>query len=316
MAEEQKNPLEDPKLDLNDIDAVNALIEKDAKAAGIDPGAPPVRNDKGQFVSTKPDPKDEDLVYQKTISIAGKEFTFEADSEEEVNAQVEAAYQAALATAQRPVTQEKVVDPKIAEQEQADLNSLWLKAVSGDRAAYDAYQEKSGAIDKFIEKKYGVKVSDLKEVVEQNRTNRSNQAWAVAVEEFKKDSSIEYSLNKTNETLMGGELSKLNLWGTPSKESLVKAYNSLKEKGIEFITVKKEAEQEPTTTEPQKKKRNSSLLINAGTQHTDRNAQKLSTTPTAPSQEQVWAAIEKAGMSMEEAAIWWNTQVAKSQTQS
>lgn len=312
MADEKK------ELDFNDTEAVNAQIKADAEAAGLDVSKPVERDAQGRFTQkVDPQEKQEAVDYEKTIKIGDKEFTFTAGTEAEVTAQVEAAYSAALAAAQRaPEKAKPEADPRVAEQEKADLQSLWIKAVGGDTAAYDLYMEKSGALDKFIEKKYGVKGEDLKRVVEKDRSGSISERWASATDEFVKSKGSEWApLTKEQEILVGYELAHLSLANNPSKESLSKAIDSLKGKGVIFGKPATQTEERETETQvevktPVKRKPTSSFMP-GGTQTQDTNSRRHN--PSLPTEAQIMEATKN--MSIEEMGLWWNNLVSKAGAQ-
>lgn len=219
------------------------------------------RNDKGQFVS-KEDELDEEIVYQRTLNIGGKQITLEDSTPEGLLNQVEAAL---AVTAPAPAKQETAEQkPGLSNDEMFDIG---MKLQRGEVEAIDTYIEKSGVIDKYFEKK-GVKLDELKAVTSERVSTKQETAWQRATEEFTSDPDNDYVINPQNGKLMGYKLAELGLANKPSVESLKKAYDALKEDGMVFPS--------NTATVPKKRQTGSSVFGSGGYTSKNRSTAKVS----------------------------------------
>lgn len=218
------------------------------------------RDEKGQFaagtttakvaVTTTPEKKegDEPTVYKDTFLIGGKQVEFTGDSPADVLKQVKVAQQT-WEMAKAPEPKKEEVKPPFTPEE---LAALQLKASSGDLKAIEEYMVKSGAIDRYLESK-GFKPEEYKAILEERATTKVVKDWDGAVKDFLAGS--DWPGGTQNEKLLKYKLAELKddkgqpLAYSPSKESLMKAYESLKEEGMLFAREEQKTEEvKPVTT--------------------------------------------------------------------
>jgi hypothetical protein len=177
--------------------------------------------------------------FSRTEIIGGREFTFTAPTELELERMVSNAYRVASAVqSHEPPTREDVVDPVAAQaaaaaKAEADAVArveLELKFKRGEIGAAD-YIEQSGAMAEYLEKQ-GVPLSALKAAVEQNQSSAYEKSWADATTEFLKSS--DWPGGERNTELLGLKLTALrDAEGKPLSEAkdkvgaLREAYASL-----------------------------------------------------------------------------------------
>lgn len=219
------------------------------------------RNEKGQFVSAAPVVKTEadkkveadaiaaaaqPTVFKDTVTIGGKQMEFEGKDASDILAQVKVATQAYEMGRAKP--EEKKVEEKKEGLTGEELAALTLRASTGDLKAMEEYMVKSGAIDRYLESK-GVKVDQIKSVLETQATDHVKQEWSGAVTEFLANS--DWPGGTQNEKLLKYKLAELKdeagqpLAYAPSAKNLQTAYAALKEEGLLFTV---EAKTEQTTT--------------------------------------------------------------------
>lgn len=164
--------------------------------------------------------------------INGKTFTFEADSDAELNVMVLNAYRVGNAL-QAEAAAAPVVDPavaaaaeaKAAEAAQVKKSELELKFKRGEISTED-YLEQSGAVALYLEKQ-GVPLAELKATLDKNRTQNEVQSWQDATTEFLKTS--DWPGGDQNLKLIGMKLVALNLTEATDKVAAIsQAYAALK----------------------------------------------------------------------------------------
>lgn len=178
--------------------------------------------------------------FKRTETIGGREFTFEASSELELERMVSNALRVAYAVQETPATSvaEAVVDPAIAQKAAEDAAAakaeLELQFKRGDISAAD-YIEKSGAMEDYLAKK-GVPLDALKAVVTKNQEDSESQSWADAVEAFKAGPGSDWPGGDRNLQIIGLVIaSKPDLLNATDKvAALAQAYASMKSTGMVF----------------------------------------------------------------------------------
>jgi len=236
--------LEDGALDqVNSVEEIKSLLHAKAAEQGIKPEGKAAPEVKGE--------EKEDL-YHDSFVIGGKEYTFYSETPAGINQQVKAAM-AAHDNATKPVVQ--VDDAAATKKAQDELAAIKVRMLSGDPKAFDEYIEKSGAIDKYLAKQ-GIPASELKEVVEERKSDKVTQSWEAATAAFLKDS--DWPGGDQNLKLMGLKLAELGLGDKPPVESLKAGYESMKSEGLLFPVEPVEA------PKAQKKAAASSSVFNTG----------------------------------------------------
>jgi hypothetical protein len=177
--------------------------------------------------------------FTRTEVIGGKEFTFDGESESEVNSMVLNAYRVAQAVTEPAAV---VVDPTVAaaaaEKAAADAvvakSELELKFKRGEVTASE-YIEQSGAMKEYLEKN-GVPLDELKAAVDKNRTQTYEVSWQDATKTFlTSDAGKSWPGGDKNLKLIGLKLASMDLTDAPDKvAALAAAYESLKADGILF----------------------------------------------------------------------------------
>lgn len=185
----------------------------------------------------------EPSAFSCTENIAGKVFTFEADSQAELNEMVANAYRVAYAVKSDPEpVQQEVVEPVVDPAKEAAAQAeLELQFKNGQISAKD-YLEKSGAIAVYLAEQ-GVPVQELKESVETNRENNFRQSWAEATEVFlNSNAGADWPGGERNKNLIGMKLASMGLVDAEDKvAALATAYAAMKAEGMLFT------EQQATT---------------------------------------------------------------------
>jgi hypothetical protein len=179
--------------------------------------------------------------FSRTETIGGREFTFEATSEIELERTINNAYKVAYAVQQtESVTPIVTIDPAVAAAEaetqalaKADLE---LKFKRGDISAAD-YIEQSGAVKDYLERQ-GVPVEALKATLEKSQLDQETQSWADATQVFLHGpAGSDWPGGDKNLELIGLKLQSLGLVDAHDKvAALAQAYNSLKSTGMIFPT--------------------------------------------------------------------------------
>jgi hypothetical protein len=178
-----------------------------------------------------------------TENIGGKELTFEAESQGELDRMVANAYRVAFAVKSPEVaTAEPVVDvlkqeADAAAKAAADAAAkaeLELKFRRGE-IPVDEYLTQSGAINRFLEKE-GVSIDALKATVSQNQNTQFEKSWAEATEEFLHSAAgADWPGGDKNRELIGMKLASMNLIDAKDKVgALAAAYADMKKSGMVF----------------------------------------------------------------------------------
>lgn len=221
----------------------------------------------------EPEAKDDDakFAYADDFSIGGKSYHFEGDSPAEINRQVKAAI-AAHENATKPEPKQETTAAKrgLSADEKVALELDYRMGKIG----LDEYLDKTGALDAYLEKK-GVKVDQLKEVVEEKVSRKEVDAWATATEAFKQaHGADEWPGGDQNLKIMAYKLAELGLSSTPSVDSLNRAFDAMKSDGLIFpVEPKAEVRVEPQT-QIKKKPSGSSVFGVVGGAGRDRAADK------------------------------------------
>jgi hypothetical protein len=189
-----------------------------------------------------------DKRFSRTEVIGGKEFTFEAASELELERAVNNAFKVAYAL-QEPVAEtvqtEPVVDAAEAERvaaaqatERADLE---LKFKRGEITTAD-YLERSGAVDDYLAKK-GVPIDAIKTTIEDTDNKNFEKSWADATEEFLRSAAgADWPGGENNKTMTGMKLAAMDLIDAKDKvAALAMAYADMKRTGMLFMPDKTSA---------------------------------------------------------------------------
>ena len=181
--------------------------------------------------------------FTRVETIGGRDFTFEAESELELERMINNALKvASVFQSDPPAT---VVDPvkeadaqaareKAAVEQAAARTEMELQFKRGEITAQE-YIEKSGAVKDYLEKQ-GVPLDELKATIEQGRSKTFEQSWADATEEFLHSATgADWPGGEKNKEILGLKLSALNLIDTENKvEAIAKAWSSMKENSMFF----------------------------------------------------------------------------------
>jgi hypothetical protein len=182
-------------------------------------------------------------VFKRTETIGGREFLFEAESELELERQVNNALRVAYALQPtEPEHQEQVVtvDPavaaKAAEEQAAAKAELELQYKRGEITTAD-YLEKSGAVDDYLAKK-GIPLDSLKAAVDRNVNDVFEQSWADATQEFLNGPvGAGWPGGEKNRELLGMQLAAMNLIEATDKvAALGQAFAAMRTKGMIFAS--------------------------------------------------------------------------------
>ncbi len=124
--------------------------------------------------------------FSRTETIAGRQLTFEASSELELETRIREAYEVVEALGTQP--REEPFVPELPAHERAELSEfqkvdLQLKFQRGELTAQQ-YLEQSGAIAEYLEAQ-GTPLELLRETVQTDAQNRFTQSWAEAAEAFR-----------------------------------------------------------------------------------------------------------------------------------
>jgi hypothetical protein len=225
--------------------AIVAEAEKQAAAAVVDEKA---AADKAVADKAAADKAAADAAAAQTFesveTIGGKEFTFTASSQAELDHMIANAYKVAYAVHPTERVIEQVVDPVVAEKAAADKaaaeaaakTELELKFKRGEITASD-YIEQSGALAQYLEKQ-GVPLADLKKAVEANKGNDYEKSWQEASAEFVKTSAgADWPGGEKNLEILGLKIVALGLSEAKDKvAALAQAYADMKRTGMIFPT--------------------------------------------------------------------------------
>lgn len=182
--------------------------------------------------------------FSRVEVIGGKEFTFEAETELEIERMVSNALKVAYAfQSTEPVV--AAADPSVkvaADKAAADAAvadaaaraDLDLQFKSGTISAAD-YIQRSGAVKDYLAKE-GISVDALKRTVETTQDAAEAQSWGQAVETFlNTPAGADWPGGDKNLNLIGLQIQAMNLSDAPDKvAALAKAYNKMKELDIVF----------------------------------------------------------------------------------
>lgn len=245
MAEEQLKVTPELEKSIGEAQSTDQ-ISRLVKEAAAEQGLALPRDDQGRFVAkpTTEEPAqkaadtkeaaDEDKQFTDTFTIGGKTVEISGADAADVLRQYKAAvaaYDIARQEAQpKQQTQEEPKKPLVTEEE---LIALSIRIQSGDLKALDEYMEKTGAVDRYLSKR-GINVGELETTLKERVETKTQNAWEKATNDFKQELGAEWPGGNQNMKLMGYKLAELGLTENPSKDSLLKAFNALKEDGMIF----------------------------------------------------------------------------------
>jgi hypothetical protein len=292
-------------LNAGDITGANRLIGEEAAKAGVDPTTAP-RNERGQFV-TRADAPPATVEFRQEVEVApGKFVTITGADEAEVAQKAELVQQTVAAVAEK-VKEEVTATPeaKPAPLTPDELFDLGVKLSSGKVEAVDEYLDRSGYIDKALEKR-GIRPADLKK----QAADAEAAAWQAATDSFKGEHP-EFIPNKRNHKIVAAEIwiVKGENPNLSPKEAMEKAYlRCVEEETLDLVpenatTAPIIVQEAVNTPPPPKKPRSGSALFGTGGESGTR-----SRVPVA----QVTQAELNEAMKLpaREQAEWWNAQVS------
>jgi hypothetical protein len=178
--------------------------------------------------------------FSRIETIGGREFTFEAGSELELEQLINNAYKVAYAV-QTPVQTEEaapVLDAATvaaAAVVEADIKAaLELKFKNGEISTAD-YLEQSGAIKDYLQRQ-GVPLDALKAAVDTNHDTQYKTSWEQATEQFKSSAAgSSWPGGDQNKNMIGLLIAQMGLLDAPDKVSaLSQAYEQMKTTGMIF----------------------------------------------------------------------------------
>lgn len=225
--------------------AIVAEAEKQAAAAVVDEktAADKVVADKAAADKAAADAAAAQT-FESVETIGGKEFTFTAGSQAELDHMIANAYKVAYAVQPTERVVEQFVDPAVAEKQAADKaaadavakTELELKFKRGEISASD-YIEQSGALASYLERQ-GVPLSELKKAVEANKGNDYEKSWQEASADFVKTSAgADWPGGEKNLEILGLKIVALGLSEAKDKvAALAQAYADMKRTGMIFPT--------------------------------------------------------------------------------
>lgn len=176
-------------------------------------------------------------VFTRTEVIGGKNLTFTAGSDAELDREVLNAYKVAYAL-RDPEVAAPVVDTqaaaRAAEAEVLAKTELERKFKAGEISAADYIQE-SGAMNAYLEKQ-GISVAALKETVDATQSAKVTNSWARAAETFKQTpAGADWPGGEKNQELIGLKIAALGLADAEDKvAALHTAYAEMKRTGLYF----------------------------------------------------------------------------------
>ena len=183
--------------------------------------------------------------FSRVETIGGKEFTFEADTELELERMVNNALKVAYSLQRSPelpepdetattIATNQAAAQKKAEEDVAARAELELQFRRGDITTAD-YIERSGAMADYLAKQ-GVPLESLKEVIDLSQNAQETQSWADATEEFLNGPvGSDWPGGDKNLRLIGEKLIVLGLVDATDKiAALAQAYEAMKQTGTIF----------------------------------------------------------------------------------
>ena len=216
---------------------------------------------------TEPESQSEAVVYTRTETIGGREFTFEADTAAELDQMVLNAYRVASAVSEPEpkVTEAPVIDPAVETMRRVELE---MKFKRGEISPAE-YIEQSGAVAEYLASQ-GVPVEALKKTVETQELHAVEQSWGDAVDVFLKSSAgADWPGGDKNRELIGLKLQQLNLIDATDKvAALAQAYTSMKQTGMVFDGSAPTQEQQSTQQSRPRTEPTSVRAQAQSTQHT------------------------------------------------
>jgi hypothetical protein len=179
----------------------------------------------------------------KVIVLNGVKHSLVAEDEAGLLAQENGLYRAAL---EQPVTTQQIIEPlrnergQFVSAEDADRanqlelvrrTELDLKFKRGEISAAD-FIEQSGAVQNYLEKA-GVPMEDLRSAVQEKSSQRFEQSWAQATEEFlHSPEGSDWIGGEENKNILGRLIAENQLIDQPSAATLAKIWNHMKENSL------------------------------------------------------------------------------------
>lgn len=240
----------------------------------------------------------EETVFRQEVMVNGRKLAFEDPTAEGLLRQVAAALEASQSAPEKKEDPKPVVQPKLTEDE---LFKIGADIQAGKVEAIDTYVEKSGLLERLLEKR-GVKLETLKKAAEREVSAEQASNWQTATADFLA-AHPDYVGTETNKELMGMYLTAHQL--PPSVESIETAYKHFSEQGLLQTETPEKKEVVPV-----KKKATGSSIF--GTGQTGGERQKKPTMSTLEADIAKLAADMKAGkLSALDFAQAYNQRVAE-----
>jgi hypothetical protein len=246
-----------------DVEDLNKKISEEADKQGVDIGQPKAEKTEDAEKKTEAADKNtndtkEDVVYQQKLKVNGRDILIEGASPEEVLSKISIALEAAQPAEKKEEPKPSVTAPALSQDE---LFKIGQSLQQGKVEAIDEYIEKSGLLDRLLEKK-GVSVSELKRTVSRTLDNEVVGNWQTATQEFNA-AHPEFIGTDLNKKLIGYKIAELHLEKNPSLATLEKVYDACKADGFlqTEAPAKKEAEGEK---KEEKKKAAGSSVFGSG----------------------------------------------------
>lgn len=186
--------------------------------------------------------------FTRTEVIGGRSFTFEADTELELERMVSNALRVAYAIQPTEAARSEVPDPAAeaaaaaAAVKRAEADAVAkVELEQGFRAgtiSVSEYIKRSGALKEFLAAE-GVSIESLKETVNQNVNQKEIQSWADAAEVFKNSPAGDtWPGGEQNQVILGDIISARPdlLNATDKVAAMATAYNVMKQRGTIFKT--------------------------------------------------------------------------------
>jgi tRNA nucleotidyltransferase/poly(A) polymerase len=174
----------------------------------------------------------EPATFSRTEKIGGKDFTFEAASELELERAVQGALRVA-AELQPPAPVVDYVqagrDAAVRFAERADLELRYKR----NEVSTQEYLEQSGAVKDYLENQ-GIPLDELRQTVEETRHKAFEQSWADATTTFLQ-SGVSWPGGERNKQILGLKLQELGLIDATDKVAAIsQAYAAMKKDNLIF----------------------------------------------------------------------------------
>lgn len=245
----------------NTAEAWNTAVKEGAEKAGVE--LPKPGESAAAAAATK---TEEPKIYESSLEVNGKTITVsDADPQKLIEKLGAAVAAAQAATEGAPAAAKEEPKPAFTE---AELFDIGLKVQKGDLSILEDYIDRSGALDRILEKR-GITVADLKNQVEERKSQKTIDGWKDATVEFMakvKAGEIDYITNPQNTRLMGYQIAAMGL--KPSVENMIKAWDALKENNLYFPTAEKQTTTTTARTETTKTEKTAASSTAIGTHGT------------------------------------------------